>query len=61
MIVTLSNGTQIEERYVDDNITQATVVPEERKLAEHEWNEYVALLATLSFADQRNRLANRRS
>lgn len=61
MIITLSNGTQIEERYVDENVTEAVTIPEERKLAEHEWNEYVALLATLSFADQRNRLANRRS
>jgi hypothetical protein len=55
-MVTLSNGTQIEEYRMPNDGTDAVVQPDGRAMTETEWEEYCAYVKGLSLEASRTRL-----
>jgi hypothetical protein len=60
MIITLSNGTQIEERAMGNGATEAVILPDERGATEAEWQEYALYVRNLNLEQSRARLASRK-
>jgi hypothetical protein len=56
-MVTLSNGTQVEEYKIDATTTEARIVPDGRLMTEAEWLEYVTYVRSLNANQRKQRRA----
>ena len=56
-MITLSNGTQVEEYRIDADTIEARIVPDGRLMTESQWLEYVAYVRSLNVEQGKQRRA----